>query len=99
MSKKLRMVTAILRYPAFTETDQEALDFLYQAKDDWLFPDDGAAIEVVTSLDSRVMPLPKDDLVYHDSMNSGLDLTVEEAFKKSPQPKLLAPMEQEALDF
>ena len=56
-----------------------------QAKDDWLFPDDGATVEVVTSLDSRVMPLPKDDLVYHERMGSGVDKTIEEAFKESPK--------------
>ena len=101
MSKQLRIVTATLRYAAFTETDQEALDFVYTAKEDWQFADDGATVEVVTSLDSRVMPLPKDDLVYHESMNSGLDKTIEDAFKESPKPRSLspAPAEQEVICF
>jgi len=101
MSKQLRIVTATLRYAAFTETDQEAIDFIYMAKEDWQFADDKATVEVVTSLDSRVMPLPTDDLVYHESMGSGLDKTIEEAFKESPRPKALtpAPVEQEVLDF
>lgn len=103
MSKQLRIVTATLRYAAFTETDQKAIDFIYQAKDDWQFADDGATVEVVTSLDSRMIGLPKDELVYHESMASGFDKTIEEAFAESPKesPRALtpAPMEQEVLDF
>lgn len=95
MSKQLRIVTATLRYPAFTETDQEAIDFIYQAKEDWQFADDRATVEVVTTLDSRVMTLPTDDIVYHESMGSGIDLTIKDAFNKSPKPKSLAPASED----
>ena len=91
MTKQLRIVTATLRYPAFTETGQEAIDFIYQAIEDWQFADDKASAEVVASLDSRSMLLPKDDIVYHESMGNGIDLTIEEAFRKSPKPKSLPP--------
>ena len=91
--KQLRMVQATLRYAAFTETDQEALDFIHQAAEDWPFPDDRAEVTMVTSLDSRVMPLPVSDLVYHDGMDD--ELTIAGAFEKSPKPKSLAPAPEE----
>lgn len=92
------MVTAVFRYAAFTASDQEALDFIHQAKDDWLFPDDGATVQVVASLDSRQMPLPKEDYVYHESMNLK-EMTIKEAFDQSEKPKLIAPGEQDELEL
>lgn len=91
MTKQLRIVSVTLHYGAFTETDQEAIDFVHDAIEDWQFPDDRAVVQVVTNLDSRQLPLPKTDTVYHAQMDAGNQLTIEEAYKQSPKPALLAP--------